>query len=165
MEPEIKTVDTLRHDPIASLKHEGVERMKAALLSSALDDPYSVNAALRHVTILRVHHQITRIVQYLDIMDKLEDKLYDAISYELDTCLSGDFSTITRLLAIQEKLQKSIIESNKLLAPYIDMDQYPAFTDIAEPVIEDSKVLNFPAAQRDAIRENAGAILAELAEM
>lgn len=152
------------YDPMDSLKAESVDRMKAALLAASLDDPLSSITAIRQVTLLRVHHQVSRIVQYLDLMDKLESKLYDSIENVLNEPNFGDenFSTVTKLLAIQEKLQKSIIESNKLLAPYLDMEQYPAFTAVDASTPVQAEILEIPATQRNALRENAGAIISEL---
>lgn len=173
MNEDTKTVGGLllpsdeQYDPIASLKKEAIERMKASMLASSLDDPLSAVTAIRQVTILRVSHQVARIIQYLDIMDKLEDKLYKSISLELDNInlSENDFSTITKLLAIQEKLQKSIVESNKLLAPYLDMEQYPAFNAIDASTPVPTNILEVPADERNLLRENAGAILSELKNM
>lgn len=148
-----------------SAKREAISRMRWAISSSSLDDIPSVTSALQQVTLLRVYHQVVRIVKYLDLMDRLEEKLYDSISYELDSASTSDFSTIARLLSIQEKLQKSIIESNKLLAPFLDMAQYPAFSSIPDTSTIQKDVLSLDSGQRDALRENAGAILAELAEI
>ena len=170
MSEDTKTVGGLASqdsfDPIDSLKRESIERMRTALLSASLDDPLSAISAMRQVTLLRMYHQVSRIVQYLDIMDKLESKLYEKIDsslYDLDMSDDSNFATITKLLAIQEKLQKSIVESNKLLAPYLDMEQYPAFNAIeASTTTIPANILELPATQRDALRENAGAIITEL---
>lgn len=151
-------------DPINSVKRESIDRMRTALISASLDDPLSASTAIRQVTIMRVYHQVCRIIQYLDLMDKLESKLYDSIEVELLNLDISDsnFSNITKLLAIQEKLQKSIVESNKLLAPYLDMEQYPAFTAIEASTPVSAQILDIPSTQRSILRENAGAILSEL---
>ena len=105
-----------------SLRHESIERMKLALLSASLDNPTSAASAIRQVTIMRVYHQVTRIVEYLDLMDTLETNLYRSIRLEMNDIGSDEsnLKTITKLLTIQEKLQKSIIESNKLLQPFVE---------------------------------------------
>ena len=157
-----------RHDPMRSLKKESVERMKVALLSATLDDPLSAVTALQQVTMMRAYHQVVRIVQYLDLMDDLESKLYESIEAELDNIeLNSDsqFAAISKLLAIQEKLQKSIVESNKMLAPYLDMEQYPAFTAIDVSTSVSANVLDVSSSKRNALRENAGAILSELSSL
>lgn len=155
-------------DPIDSLKREAIDRMKASLLAASLDDPLSAATAIQQVTVMRIYHQVSRIVQYIDIMDKLEAKLYKSIEIQLDSLDYSDdyaFGTITKLLAIQEKLQKSVIESNKLLAPYLDMEQYPAFAAIDAPTPVSAKILEVPATQRNLLRENASAILNELSSL
>lgn len=153
-------------DPLTSMKYEAVDRMRTALLSASLEDPLSAATAIQQVTIMRVYHQVARIVQYLDLMDKLENAMYSKISSQIDSIEynydGDDFSAITKLLAIQEKLQKSIIESNKLLAPYLDMEQYPAFTAIDAPTPVSQNVLEVEATQRNLLRENASSVLKEL---
>ena len=153
MDENTKTVGDLTNscDPIDSLKKESIERMKVALLSASLDDPLSAVSAIRQVTLLRVHHQVSRIIQYLDLMDRLESKLYQSIDLELINidASNPDFNNITKLLAIQEKLQKSIVESNKLLAPYLDMEQYPAFTAIEASTPVSANILDVPANKRN----------------
>lgn len=151
-------------DPINSVKLESIDRMRTALISASLDDPLSASTAIRQVTIMRVYHQVCRIIQYLDLMDKLESKLYDSIEEELINfdVADSNFGHITKLLAIQEKLQKSIVESNKLLAPYLDMEQYPAFNAIEASTPVSAHILDVPSNQRNILRENAGAILSEL---
>lgn len=149
-----------------SLKRESIDRMKAALLSASLDDPLAAASSIRQVTVLRIYHQVARIVQYLDLMDDLEDKLYESIDNELVSADTMDRDTLSRLLLIQERLQKSIIESNKLLQPYLDMEQYPAF-EAMEATVVDSKrdSLNIPTSDRIKLRENAGEILTELRQL
>jgi len=150
------------HDPIASLKREAIDRMKISLLSASLDDPLSAVTAMKQVTLLRAYHQVMRIVQYLDLMDKLESTLYRSIDSELADLDSGGFGNITKLLAIQEKLQKSIIESNKLLTAYLDIDQYPAFSSVKAATPVAANVIDLDTSDRHMLRENAGAILSEL---
>lgn len=164
MYKDSKTVGSLKYDPIDSLKKESIERMKTALLASSLDDPTSAAFAIRSVTIMRVYHQVARIVQYLDLMDKLESAIYEKVEEELNTVVDDDsnFYQLTKLLAVQEKLQKSIIESNKLLAPYLEMDNYPAFESIESVTPVSASVLEVSSTQRNLLRENAGSILDDL---
>jgi hypothetical protein len=148
-----------------SLRHESIERMKLALLSASLDNPTSTASAIRQVTIMRVYHQVTRIVEYLDLMDTLETNLYRSIRLEMNDIGSDEsnLKTITKLLTIQEKLQKSIIESNKLLQPFVESDNMPMFNEIeanAEVLSDDEKLL--PSEDRSKLRENANEILKEL---
>lgn len=157
------------YDEMDSLKRESIQRMKAAMLSADLENPTSAATAIKHVTILRVYHQVSRIIQYLDLMDKLETKLYKSIDQEIDQMDFTDdsnFQNITKLLAIQEKLQKAVIESHKLLQPYLEVEQYPAF-DVIEAEVKDvdnDKKL-IPSEDRNLLRDNAGQILKELSAM
>lgn len=165
---DLSNLNEVNIDPLGSVKREASERMKTALVAASLDDPLSAFSSIQQVTILRVYHQVCRIVKYIELMDKLEDKLYDLIDDELSTIESfseSNFSNITKLLVIQEKLQKSVIESNKLLAPYLDMAQYPAFNAIEASTPVDAKILEVSSTQRNALRENAGAILEELSKL
>lgn len=152
-------------DPLNSLRRESIDRMKTALLSSSLDDTQSVAFAIKNVTILRVSHQVTRIVQYLDLMDKLEESLYAAIENDIENSDIYDTKTTFKLLSIQEKLQQLIIDSNKLLAPYLEMSQYEAFNQIEVPAENTSEVLAIPPEERHLLRENAGAILEDLEKL
>lgn len=156
-------------DSLNALKRESIERMKLAMLSADLDNPMSASTAIKQVTILRVYHQVSRIIQYLDLMDKLEDKLYRSVEQELtelDLSDASNFQNLTKLLAIQEKLQKSVIESHKLLQPYLEVEQYPAFDVIeakAQDLSEDEKLI--PSEDRNRLRDNASEILKELSSI
>lgn len=157
------------YDEMDSLKRESIQRMKTAMLSADLDSPTSAATAIKHVTILRVYHQVSRIIQYLDLMDKLETKLYNSIDQEIDQIDFNDdsnFQSITKLLVIQEKLQKSVIESHKLLQPYLEVEQYPAF-DVIEAEVKDvdNDTKLMPSEDRNLLRDNAGQILKELSAM
>lgn len=167
MDDDVKTFDSLLASPsskvYSSMRKESVDRMKAALLSVSQDDPFSIATALSRITILRIQHQVVRIVQYTELMDQLEEKLYNSIQYSLDVSDVTDEYLINKLLAIQTKLQNSIIESNKLLAPYLNMEQYPAFNSIeVTPIDDEGNDLKLSASDRNLLRENAGAILEDL---
>lgn len=154
--------DLSSYDPLSNLKRESIDRMKMALLSSSLDDPLSVVSAVKGVTVMRVYHQVVRIVQYLDLMDRLEAKLYYAIDRELENDQQDEYLTISKLLKIQEQIQKSIIESNKLLAPYLEMEQYQTFNEIEEVTPVSDDILELDSTKRNLLRENAGQILSDL---
>ena len=163
----IPNSNAAKYDPLSSIKAEAIDRMKTAMLAASLDDPLSAATAIRQVTIMRVYHQVSRIVQYLDLMDKLEESLYKNIESELnllevESLSDSNFNTISKLLAIQEKLQKSIIESNKLLAPYLDMEQYPAFNTIEVSTPVSDNILSVESEQRNSLRETASSVLKEL---
>lgn len=107
--------------PLVSKQKEDVARMKTSLLSCT-DDPQQAVKAVQQVTVLRVFHQITRIVRYLELMDKLEAKLYSAIDHVIDTQPEQSVATMMMLMNVQERLQSNMIESHKILQPYIKLE-------------------------------------------
>ncbi|MBP5433589.1 hypothetical protein [Ruminococcus sp.] len=125
-----KTVGNSSHDedvivnPLRIRQKEDVAKMRTSLLSCSEDTNITVTTALQYTTVMRVYHQLTRIVRFTEMMDKIEDKLYEAIDYELDNSDTADPATLVKLLGIQEKLQKSMIESQKLLDPYLNTDLF-----------------------------------------
>ena len=162
---DIKTVDGsdfVKNDPLNSVKSEAVAKMRSALLACQLDDTNEARVAIQQVTLMRVHHQVARIIQYLDLMDRLEAKLYEAIDLNIATMDLFESSAISSLLTMQERLQKSIIESNKLLQPYLDMEQYPAFDTITVEAPIDDNVLQLNSSKRNLLRDAASNILEEL---
>lgn len=149
-------------DPICSMQNEDVAQMRTSLLSCSAS-PATASQALKRVAALRIYHQIARIIKYTELMDKLEDKLYSAIEYTVDNSDDTDDSTWVKLITIQEKLQKNMIESQKLIQPMLDLDE----TVVAEWASAessanayDSVVLN--ATARERIRNSAQAVLLEL---
>lgn len=138
-----KTVGKTSHDdevvlnPLAARQKEDVAKMRSSLLSCSEDTGISISAAMKNLTILRVYHQLTRIVKYTEMMDRIEAKLYAAIDYELDTCSMDQPETLVRLLALQERLQKSMIESQKLIEPYLNMELFN-IVDLAPSAVTDS---------------------------
>lgn len=147
--------DRQLQDPILAKQREDVTRMRTSLLCCN-DNPTSSTQALQNITVLRVYHQVSRIIRYLDMMDKLEAKLYEAIDFQLDTLDTTDMMTLRLLLSIQENLQKTMIESHKILQPYLNIADMK-LTDLAPKVIsassETSSLISKPS--RDKIRLSA----------
>ena len=100
---------------------EYIEKMRANLLVCGTDSTSTV-AAINNITVLRIYHQIDRIIKYLDLMDKLEEKMYKSIEYTIDKSSTESTATWFTLLGIQERMQKLMIESHKLLQPYLDIE-------------------------------------------
>lgn len=153
-------------DPLYSAQKEGVARMRTSLLSCISADSGSITSkAINNITVLRIYHQISRIIRYLDLMDKLEDKLYDSISYHIDHMDARDLSTMEVLLDIQTKLQKSMIESHKLLQPYMDVQDL-SIVDLVAVSSESNESFGemslIPSESRDKIRTSAKSLLEEL---
>lgn len=103
-----------------------VDSMRRNLLSFDKSDPNAARKAIQNVTLLRVYHQLERIVRYTEMMDKLEDRIYQSIDAKLLNSDPDDADLYLQLIPIQDRLQKMMIESHKLLEPYLAMEQLAA---------------------------------------
>lgn len=145
----------LQADPLYMKQKEDVASMRASLLSCNTVDLASSKVALQRITVMRVYHQINRIIRYTEMMDKIEDKLYESIDRSLENMDSSNPSSWMMLLSIQEKLQKSMIESHKLLQPYLDEGLF-ANVDIPQPEPQNSFTsIHIDQTARDNIRSAA----------
>lgn len=158
----LKTVEeSLNLDSLNSKKREDVAKMRTSLLACNAD-PSIAKFALKNIAILRMYHQVAKIINYLDLMDKLEEKLYSSVEHTIDNMDPNNQSTWMMLLNVQERLQKNMIESNKLLQPFLDMQNI----DITEVTTEYSaptpSTLALDANTREKIRNSAQAVLLEL---
>lgn len=111
-----------------------VQQMRDNLFSFNRTDPNAARKAIQNITLLRVYHQMERIVRYTELMDQLEDRLYQSIQAKLANSDPDDETLFLTLIPIQERLQKAMIESHKLLEPYLNMEQLSA---LEIPVQED----------------------------
>lgn len=163
---DIKTVDDGQLlDPLLQKQKSDVAQMRAALLSCSID-PNSAPVALQNITVLRIYHQVARIIRYLDLMDKLEAKLYASIETRMDRMRDEDMSTFLTLMNIQTQLQKNMIESQKLLEPYMqvaDTIQTLQMKDAGSDANPMTAILDKDS--RDNVRLAAQNILAELGEI
>lgn len=162
---DIKTVDdsTSIIDPLYQKQKEGITKMRTALLASTSDSSMSTSRAIQNITTMRIYHQMMRIIKYTELMDKLEDKLYRSIDNLLDTSPDDD-QTLIQLLTIQGRLQKSMIESHKLLQPYLDIQDFNV-VDLMPVDNENTGVktnITMNPEERDKLRSNAQAILLQL---
>ena len=103
-----------------------VDSMRRNLLSFDKSDPNAARKAIQNVTLLRVYHQLERIVRYTEMMDRLEDRIYQSIDAKLLNSDPDDADLYLQLIPIQDRLQKMMIESHKLLEPYLAMEQLAA---------------------------------------
>lgn len=161
---DLKTFEGVLPDPLYEKQKEGVARMRSSLLSCSAD-PSLAKVAMQNVAVLRLYHQVARIIRYLDLMDKLEDKLYSSIEYTVDKMNPESQSTWMMLLSIQEKLQKNMIESQKLLAPVQDLID-AANTELFS-VVESSTpavpgTLTLDASTREKLRLSAQTVIRQL---
>lgn len=143
-----------------------VAAMRATLFAFDKRDSNAARKAIQNVTILRVYHQLERIVRYTNIMDKLEDKIYNSIEAKLDNSDPDDEDLYLTLIPIQERLQRSMIESHKLLEPYLDLEQ---LATLEVPVQDDpsqafaSMILDQES--REKVRTSAQEVLAAIATL
>lgn len=169
MREEFKTVEDLpiQSDPLVSKQKEDIAKMRTSLLSCYTNAKLASNA-IRNITVLQVYHQLNRIIRYTEICDKLESKLYEKIDVYLDSNGgNNDIFTMNTLLNMQERLQKLIIDSNKILSPYLDMTQYidsiNAQADSEEIEYNDASItINLDATKREKLRTSAKTVLSEL---
>lgn len=150
-----------------SASKEDIAKMRTSLLSCYTNAKLASNA-IRNITVLQVYHQLNRIIRYTEICDKLESKLYEKIDVYLDSNGgNNDIFTMNTLLNMQERLQKLIIDSNKILSPYLDMTQYidsiNAQADSEEMEYNDASItINLDATKREKLRTSAKTVLSEL---
>lgn len=142
-----------------------VANMRAALLNLNKSDPNAARRALQNITVLRVYHQISRIIRYTELMDRIEDKMYESIGMDLDAMDSMDPSTWRTLVSLQAKLQESMIESHKLLEPYLKLESLTSI-DIPQEV---DPTTSFTAVimdqeSREKIRTSAQEVLTAIAK-
>ena len=96
------------------------------------------------------------------MMDRIEDKLYDSIDMNLAEMDECDPQTMILLLKVQSQLQESMVLSQKLLEPYmnINLEDIAPPTDINETNSFGAAII--PKESRNAIRNGAQALLTEL---
>lgn len=148
-------------DPLIRQQKEDVARMRTSLLAVEAN-PELASTAIRNITVLRVYHQIARIIKYIELMDKLEDKLYESIEMTIDKANAANPSTWMTLLNIQERLQRTMQESHKLLQPYLDIQEY-TYTDLTQGTSQVSSDMTLmDKSSRDKLRDSARQVLAAL---
>ena len=126
MSDEAKTVSSETGLHLFNEQVRDVEQMRHSLLSFDKTDPSAARKAIQNVTLLRVYHQLERIVRYTEVMDKLEDRIYQSIDQKLLNADPDDEDIWFTLIPIQERLQEIMIKSHKLLEPYLSMEQLSA---------------------------------------
>ena len=164
---DIKTVDdsnNLIADSLYQKQKENISKMRTALLSFSDENGISTRQAIQGITAMRIYHQLVRIVKYLELMDKLEMKLYESIEYSIDNSDTSDPATWTALLTIQEKLQKSMIESHKLLQPYLDIQEFTIVDLTNQSNSSSTSTLLMSSEDRDELRFKAQLMLNQLNE-
>lgn len=157
---------------IANQQHDGmslfvnqmndVNSMRQTLLTFNKNDPNAAKRAIQNITVLRIYHQMSRIIRYTELMDKIEDKMYQSIGCYLDDADEMDPNTWATLLRMQDQLQRSMIESHKLLEPYLNADTFNLPVVEVENPQESFTNMIIDQESREKLRTSAQAIIAEL---
>ena len=165
MNNDVETVDVeYEFDDIYAKQKEDVQRMRASLLACNPESSTQLRTAINNITAMRIYHQLARIIRYTEIMDEIEQKTYSNIRNALNVN-SSDPNTLIMLLKAQEQLQKSMIESHKLLQPYLDISSFDILSYVEEAkqssdISPNVKILD--SSSRDKIRVAAGNALLQL---
>lgn len=150
----IQDTDVVLEDPLITRQREDVSEMRTSLLSCNVgNDPRAIKVALSNITILRIYHQLNRLIRYTEMIDKIEEKMYQSMERSLNT---SDPNWVM-LMGMQDGLQKLMIDSNKLLKPYMDMLKDYNISEIPVVQSDNSTTLDYKA--RDSVRSKAQEIL------
>lgn len=159
----LKTVEdsVTSTDPLYLKQKEDVAKMRTSLLACDLD-PSLTTTSMKTIAVLRVYHQMSRIIKYTEMMDKIENKLYEAIDNTLDSMDTSRASSWMTLLKIQEQLQHNMIESQKILQPFLDLTEF--MKENAAPKVDNSptQTISLDANKREKLRSCARQVLSEL---
>lgn len=158
-ETDLPTTDT-PVDPLIARQKQEVQSMRSALMTCDVRDANSVRATMNNILVMRIYHQISRIIRFTEQMDKIEEKLYSSIDASMTTMLDTDPRTWLALLNIQERLQKIMIDSQKLLDPYLNMESL-TYMEVPVDSGSDSFTKSFlDQDSREKLRSGAQSILA-----
>lgn len=157
----VENTDFSTADPLLKEQKLQVDQMRSTLLNFNKVDPNSAKRAMQNITVLRIYHQVARIIKFTEMMDLLEDKLYETMIENMAQMDTADPMTLMTLLKVQSQLQETMIQSQLLIKPYLDMD----IESIAPP--PELEETSFGAAiisqeSRNNIRTGAQALLTEL---
>lgn len=149
-------------NPLLREQVEQAAQMRDALLVCRKSDIHTAKGALQNIAVLQVYHQVARIIRYTEVMDRLEDKLYASIDANLSQMDEFDPATMMMLTKVQGDLMKSMVLSQEMLKPYMDIDleALAPVKDITEESSFGAAIL--PKESRNAIRNGAQALLTEL---
>lgn len=148
-------------DPLLKEQKNLVDQMRSTLLSFDHNDMNSAKRAMQNITVLRIYHQVARIIKFTEMMDMLEDKIYESMIANIGEMDSYDPMTLMALLKAQSQLQETMVQSQQLIKPYLDMH----IDEIAPaPEMEDTSfgVAIISQESRNNIRNGAQALLTEL---
>ena len=158
---ETKTVSSDIGTELFVQQIEDVAEMRSSLLSFNRNDPNAARKAIQNITILRVYHQMNRIIRYTDMMTKIEDKLYESMDAALDDIDVMDPLSWRQLIVMQEKLQENMIQSHKLLEPYLNFEALN-FVDVQPDKTANTTYSILSQDSREKLRNSAQEVLRAL---
>ena len=141
---------------------EDVNDMRSCLLTFNRNDPNAAKKAIHNITVLRVYHQMSRIIRYTEMMNKIEDKLYQSLDSTLDNMDVHDADSWRTLMVMQERLQENMIQSHKLLEPYLNLESLSFMNIEPDEAIVDSEATIFDKDSRERLRNSAQEVLRAL---
>lgn len=168
---DFKTVEVsgMKSDTLRAAQREDLAKMRESLLACS-QEGVDITTQVQKITALRVHHQLVRIIKYLEMMDKIEDKLYESLDIALENAdmmlTAGDeaaHDALRLLFSLQERLQRSMIESHKLLEPYLNVEAFEYLSSANVIEAEDNSMALIDRRSRDKIRMSAREVLSMLA--
>lgn len=172
MSKNIKTVDAddsqsyvMNFDPLYQKQRDDVQEMRSSLLQcNSSNDPNSIVKAMKNIAVMRIYHQLARVIRFLEEMDKLEAKMYDTLDQSIDSMEDGDTHEMMMLLNIQTQLINNMATSQKLLEPYMKMmdsaQDYVITVNSAENEAVDDNVI--PKVSRDKVRAATQSLLQDI---
>lgn len=159
--------ETLWSKALINKQKAQIAQMRDALLSCDTSDVFSVRHTMQSVLVMRIYHQIARIIRYTEEMDKIEEKLYHVIDCTLDDLDvpsvdgSTNMDSLRFLINIQTKLQQNMIDSQKLLDPYLNIKEL-SYIEVPAQTEENSNIIHGKILDQDSrkkLREGAQAAL------
>lgn len=149
-------------DPLIFEQKEQANLMRKSLLTCRTGTISNAKVALQNIAVLQIYHEVARIIRFIEVMDRLEDKIYDSIDMNIGGMESADPATMLMLVKVQGDLYKTMAMSQELLKPYmnIDLEAIAPMKDVNEDIPFGVAII--PKESRNVIRNGAQALLTEL---
>ena len=161
-EPSVLAETDSLVDPLIFEQKEQANLMRKSLLTCRTGTISDAKIALQNIAVLQIYHEVARIIRFIEVMDRLEDKIYDSVDMNIGGMDSADPATLMMLVKVQGDLYKTMAMSQELLKPYmnIDLESIAPMRDVTEDTSFGVAIL--PKESRNAIRNGAQALLTEL---
>lgn len=160
---DIFTSNPIEPDSLYMKQQRDVSQMRNVLLSCDSKNIHSVKTTIQNILVMQLTRNMSRIVKYSEVMDRLEDKLYASVDYTISSVDETDPDTLGKLLQMQKFLVTNMNESQKLLEPYLNgkYNLDPIFTEVVDDAVNTeslgSELIDKDARER--IRNSAQAVL------